>query len=168
MRTSSRRKLWVAVISLGLGICLSVPALAGATTVANGNFETGTLEDWSTFSNKVGTGKWYAYSGTTTPIGPSVPPPPDGTYGAISAQGAPGTYILYQDLYVSPGTNETLSMVTYFESHAMTRLNRRISSPRFSTRLPKGPKFRAIKPSPSTSPPSPGRLCACVWQRSIT
>jgi hypothetical protein len=87
--------------------------------VANGNFETGTLEDWSTFSNKVGTGKWYAYSGTTTPIGPSVPPPPDGTYGAISAQGAPGTYILYQDLYVSPGTNETLSMVTYFESHAI-------------------------------------------------
>jgi hypothetical protein len=114
-------KLWVVLgaVSLTLGICLSVPSLATATTVANGNFETGTLEGWNTFSNKVGTGKWYAYSGTTTPIGTPPPPPPDGTYGAVSAQGAPGTHVLYQDLYVSPGANETLSMVVYYESHAI-------------------------------------------------
>src|SRR3954470_16627917 len=121
MRTIVRKRLRavLGVIFLTLGICLSVPALAGATTVANGNFETGTLEGWTTFSNEVGTGKWYAYSGATPPSGLPVPPPPDGTYGAITAQGAPGTHILYQDLYVSPGAYETLSMVTYYESHAI-------------------------------------------------
>lgn len=144
MRTVSRKKLWVAAISLTLGICLSVPAISSATTVANGNFETGTLEGWSTFSNKVGTGKWYAYSGTEAPTGLPVPPPPDGTYGAISAQGAPGTHILYQDLYVSPGTNETLSMVVYYQSHAILA-----AAPSLSYEVEPNQQYRIdlIKPS---------------------
>lgn len=162
MRILARRTSWVAlgVISLLLGICLSAPSFAGATTVANGNFETGTLEGWSTFSNEVGTGKWYAYSGSTNPLGLPVPPPPDGTYGAITAEGAPGTHVLYQDLHVSPGTDETLSMVVYYDSHAILA-----APPSLSYEVEPNQQYRIdlIKPSAPIESLEPSDVLATLF-----
>jgi hypothetical protein len=94
---------------------------AGATTVVNGDFETGSLSGWTVYNNNESeAGNWFAYSGTTSPIGlgPALPPPPQGTFAAITAQGGPGTHVLYQDVALEPGYPHVLSLTAYYVSDA--------------------------------------------------
>lgn len=49
---------------------------------------------------------------------PSVPPPPAGNYAAITAQGGPGTHILYQDIALEPYWTHQLSLLVYYRSEA--------------------------------------------------
>lgn len=92
---------------------------AEATTVVNGDFETGTLSGW-TVHDDFGPepGSWFAYSGTASPIaiGPPVPAPPQGNFAAITAQEGPGLHILYQDVALEPGYPHVLSLIAYYES----------------------------------------------------
>lgn len=93
---------------------------AAANTVVNGDFETGTLEGWEQVNQpEPPEGEWIAYSGTANPFegGPSLTLPPQGNYAASSAQGGPGTHILYQDLPIEPG-QPYLSMTVYYKSEA--------------------------------------------------
>src|SRR5262245_23746836 len=84
-----------------VGAALLAPTGAGAATVVNGDFETGTLSGWQLSNSAIvmGPGSWYAYSGTTLPgeFPKTVPPPPAGKYAAITDQSGPGLHILYQD-----------------------------------------------------------------------
>lgn len=99
---------------------------AGANTVVNGDFETGTLEGWEQVnlpdnSPEPPSGEWIAYSGTENPFSgvgaPSLIAPPQGTYAASSVQSGPGTHILYQDIPIESG-QPYLSMLVYYKSLA--------------------------------------------------
>jgi hypothetical protein len=122
------------IVTLIVGIALALGAVpAGAATVVNGGFETGTLEGW-TLSNSNEDGSWYAYSGTDSPESKAnplppfepeeevtvrqVPPPPEGIFGALADQSGPGRRILYQDLALEAGASHLLSMVVYYDSNA--------------------------------------------------
>jgi hypothetical protein len=110
---------WLLAVAVAL-FCL--PAAASAAGIVNGDFESGTLEGWTVVaSNEAGT--WLPYSGTLVPPpfdseGREVPPPPQGKYAAITAQGGPGTRILYQDFTVAAGVPQQLSLITYYTSDA--------------------------------------------------
>lgn len=78
-----------------------LPLSASAATVVNGNFETGTLSGWQTYTANEGPESrdgWFAYSGTKNPLTneietyPEVQAPPEGTFGATSAEGGPGLH----------------------------------------------------------------------------
>ncbi|HVQ59018.1 MAG TPA: hypothetical protein VMS60_08945 [Solirubrobacterales bacterium] len=119
VRAGSRRNPLIAAI-LGAIAALALLAPAGATgaTVVNGSFETGTLAGWQVV-NSSESGNWFAYSGTTPPIGEGpVPAPPVGVFAAISAQDGPGTHVLYQDVALEPGFKHQLSMFVYYKSAA--------------------------------------------------
>jgi hypothetical protein len=92
---------------------------AGANTVVNGDFETGTLEGWQQFNQpEPPSGEWFAYSGTENPFeGPPLIAPPQGTYAASTAQASEGTHILYQDIPIEAG-QPYLSMLVYYHSEA--------------------------------------------------
>lgn len=68
--------------------------------IVNGSFESNsggtTFAGWNEFNS--GNGNWVVQSGPSS-VGFA---PPDGTYGAMSTQGGPGTHILYQDVTLPP------------------------------------------------------------------
>jgi len=96
---------------------LAVPSTAAAATVANGDFETGTLSGWQTQIS--GGGGWFPYSGTISPANfQSITAPPQGSFAATTDPGGPGTSILYQDVALEPGGTHTLSLDVYYRSAA--------------------------------------------------
>lgn len=68
--------------------------------IVNGSFEANsggtTFTGWSEFNS--GNGNWVVQSGPSS-VGFA---PPDGSFGAMSTQGGPGTHILYQDVTLPP------------------------------------------------------------------
>lgn len=110
-------------LSLGLVLfaALLAPSDATAATIVNGNFESGNLNGWgvhrATFA-----GNWFAYKGTTAPIGGKrnaepVQPPPQGAFAAIADEANPDTLILYQDVALEPGRSHFLSLLTYYNTY---------------------------------------------------
>jgi hypothetical protein len=98
-------------------VLLAAPGIAAAATVANGDFETGTLSGWQTQNS--GTGDWFAYSGTTSPMnGFTIDAPPQGSFAAVTDQSNPGTNILYQDVALEPGNAHTLRLYVYYTTEA--------------------------------------------------
>src|SRR5262245_19837052 len=92
------RRLLVLAIA---GVALAVPGAAHAAIVNNGDFETGSLSGWQTQNSGPvsSTNKWYAYSGTTSPLNArTIQAPPQGSFAAVTDQGGPGAHFLYQDL----------------------------------------------------------------------
>ncbi|HEX6688116.1 MAG TPA: hypothetical protein VF085_05565 [Solirubrobacterales bacterium] len=105
-------------------MAMSAPGAAGAASVVNGNFESGTLSGWHVH-HATGAGNWFAYAGTAAPIGsrrstPAAPvqPPPQGAFAAIADQANPDTLILYQDVGLGAGLEHQLSLVAYYDSYA--------------------------------------------------
>jgi hypothetical protein len=118
-RGNTRRTLLLAG-ALALA-ALSAPGGAGAATVVNGGFETGSLKGWHVF-RATQAGDWFAYKGTETPFGgrPGAEPvqaPPVGDYAAIADQVNPETGILYQDVALEPGRAHRLDLVAYYNSY---------------------------------------------------
>lgn len=110
----------LAVMVAGL---LAFASPARAASVANGNFETGNLNGWTTFEQPGGAGIWLAYSSTstipTTCAGISRPAaPPQGTFAATSSQNGPNSSILYQDVSLEPNTRHSLSFSLYYNNTA--------------------------------------------------
>lgn len=103
------------------GLLLVGAASAVGATIVNGDFETGTLSGWQVVNDPPPpgeSGSWFAYSGTkvTSFFEPTVPPPPAGTFAAITNQGGPGTHILYQDVALEPYYSHQLSLYAYYRS----------------------------------------------------
>jgi len=121
-RVRHRTRFFPAIGALSAAIAslaLLAPGVAGAATVVNGDFESGTLNGWQ-LQNSSPWGSWYAYSGTKSPqnpgIQPPVPAPPAGNFAAITDQNNPGSHILYQDIAVEPGNTQQLTMLLYYDS----------------------------------------------------
>lgn len=114
-----------ALLVIAVAVAAALIAAAGATaaTVANGDFETGSLSGWQVFNipaEPENSGNWYAYSGTTPPPPSelSISAPPSGVYGAVTSQGGEGTHILYQDIALEPYFSHQLSLFVYYHSGA--------------------------------------------------
>ncbi len=113
---------WAAFLAVAL-IAALAPSDAGAATVANGDFESGTLSGWQV-SRATQFGDWFAYRGTAAPIGSKRPTPahpvqapPQGRYAAISDEANPDTLILYQDISLEAGLSHQLSLLAYYNSY---------------------------------------------------
>lgn len=115
MRTN--RPIRVTLLAtLSVAGALALPAAAPAATIANGNFETGDLSGWTT--SESGSGSWTNYTGTTAPSGLVVGAPPEGTRGAVTSQGGPGSHLLYQDVALEAGSTHTLKLWVYWQNNA--------------------------------------------------
>jgi hypothetical protein len=118
MRSRTRSVPRTAVL-LGVLILLAVPGVSTAATTVNGGFETGTFTGWTVFNQPGGSGDWFVYTGTSTPLnGFPVAAPPEGTHAAVTDQGGPGSHVLYQDVVLESGFAHTLSFVVYYENQA--------------------------------------------------
>ncbi|MGC1851160.1 MAG: hypothetical protein WA687_01825 [Solirubrobacterales bacterium] len=103
-------------------LALLVPNGATAATVANGDFESGSLHGWQVH-RAIQAGNWFAYRGTNAPIGGKrgadpVQRPPQGDFAGIADQANPDTLILYQDIALERGRSHQLGMVVYYDSYA--------------------------------------------------
>jgi hypothetical protein len=116
-----RGRFLLAILGPGLAAMLVLPSVSTAATTVNGNFETGTFAGWTVYNQVLspGSGDWFVYSGTTSPLsGSTIAAPPEGTFAATTDQSGPGTHILYQDVTLEPGFNHTLSFVLYYANRA--------------------------------------------------
>jgi hypothetical protein len=99
-KSMSRPRTFVHTLCLcaTLTIALSLPA--HASLILNGGFESG-LAGW-TAADRIGSdGTFFLQTGTSSPVnGFPVPPPPEGTFAAMTDSQAPGSHILYQDFLV--------------------------------------------------------------------
>jgi hypothetical protein len=115
-----RKSGWVALLATALAAALA-PSGAGAATVVNGNFESGTLKGWQALK-ATEAGNWFAYKGTAAPIGSKrgadpVQPPPQGTFAATTDEANPDTLILYQDIALEAGETHWLSLIAYYNTY---------------------------------------------------
>lgn len=94
---------------------LGTAAPAAAAIVANGDFETGTLEGWTTTSLN-GHEEWFAYD--TPGAGGGLAAPPSGSFAAGTRVGSTraGTTFLFQDLALPASTTDELSLYLYYDS----------------------------------------------------
>jgi hypothetical protein len=95
-------------------LVLLVPASAGAATVVNGDFETGTLLGWQQY-NQTGAGEWFTYDKAEAES-ESFFPPPSGNFAAIDNQGSPDLDILFQDIALEPAWSHQLGLTFYYVS----------------------------------------------------
>jgi hypothetical protein len=114
-----RRLLGAAIAATA---CVALAAPAEAATVANGDFENGTLKGWSV-QRATTFGNWFAYKGTSEPIASKranqpIQSPPQGKYAAIADQLNEDTLILSQDVALEPGTTHFLSLLAFYTSYA--------------------------------------------------
>jgi hypothetical protein len=170
-RVSARVQTFLAALAAIVAI-LVVPAGAKAATVVNGDFETGNLSGWqlSNLPPEPGSsGNWFAYTGTVSPFGefaPPIPPPPAGKYAAITAQGGPGTHILYQDIALEPYYTHQLSLLAYYRSEAP------LETPSPETLEANGPlknqqyRIDVIKPTAPITSVNPSDILATVFATS--
>jgi hypothetical protein len=109
-----------------LGLATWVLLLGGvangraAQLIVNGGFETGTFAGWTVVDQPGGSGSWFIQTGTLSPTsGFTVPPPPQGTFAAMTDQGSPGSHVLFQDFVVPLGVgNASLSFQRFIGNRA--------------------------------------------------
>lgn len=105
----------LATVAVALALAVTAPA-AAAATVANGDFESGSLEGWQL--EESGGGAWSAFGGTVAPAsGETVPAPFEGSYAALADDTGPASLILYQDVYLEPGETHELSLELNYKSN---------------------------------------------------
>src|SRR5450755_4128687 len=99
---------------------LALSALAFSASayelVVNNSFETnggagsGTFSAWTTFDQPGSQGGFKVQTGTHAPLTPfTVPPPPAGSFAAMSDQPGPGGHVIYQDVAIPAGATASLS-----------------------------------------------------------
>lgn len=167
--TGIRNRLASLIAGAIAAVALLAPGGAGAATIVNGDFESGTLTGWQTFNVPAppeNSGNWFAYTGTVSPVspefGPAVPPPPAGKYAAISDQSGPGLHILYQDVVLEPYYTHQLTMLVYYQSSAS------LITPSPNTLSHEGPanqqyRIDVMKPTASLTSVDPTDILATVF-----
>jgi len=107
----------LAVFAFAACLGLAATAPAGASTIANGGFETG-FPSWVRVDQLGSDGTFSLQSGLASPVNADpVPAPPSGTRAAMSDGAAPGAHVLYQDFVATPGS-QTLSFDLFIGNRA--------------------------------------------------
>jgi hypothetical protein len=87
--------------------------------VPNGGFETGDFSRWKQANQSGGSGRWFVYSGTSSPLnGFPIAAPPQGNFAATTDQGSPGSHVLYRNIKLAAGQKHVLSFFIYYRNHA--------------------------------------------------
>lgn len=99
--------------SFNLAVVLSATILIGAWAVpaqaliVNGGFELG-FSGWTRIDQVGSEGTFHLQAGTVSPVTLSpVPPPPEGVTAAMTDAGGPGSYVLYQDVFIPAAVGPT-------------------------------------------------------------
>ena len=121
------RKLGATVGALGCGLAICAAMALGAG-LENGNFEKGTFKGWS-HKDEGDSGDWFVYKGTPSvssllgnePMARGLgslkmPKPRQGKYAAGTAQGGPGTRLLFRSLKLKPDRTRKLSFLLRYRS----------------------------------------------------
>lgn len=96
--SSPKRLLLIAALA-----CFTALRAHAVDLITNGGFEAG-LMGWNVADQIGSDGTFYLQSGTSSPVnGFTVPPPPQGTYAAMTDAQAGGTHVLFQDFFVPAG-----------------------------------------------------------------
>lgn len=132
--SKARSSLSLAVLAIA-ACCVVLAPSAQAASVVNGDFETGLLNGWTSYSD-FNAGVWNTYSGSgstrhkaeeieigeegESPSGMERPffAPPQGTFAALNEQGGPDTSILFQDIALEPGWTHQLSLTLYYRTES--------------------------------------------------
>jgi hypothetical protein len=89
--------------------------ISATAKVTNGRFETGNLTGWQRAS--LGSGSWFAYTGTTSPLSAhTIKAPPEGNFAATSDEDSPGTQVLYKNIKLAAGQKHILSFYLYYKN----------------------------------------------------
>jgi hypothetical protein len=87
--------------------------------VPNGGFETGDFSRWKQANQSGGSGRWFVYSGTTSPLSFStIAAPPQGNFAATTDQEIPGSHVLYRNIKLAAGQKHILSFFLYYDNDA--------------------------------------------------
>jgi hypothetical protein len=98
-----------AILGVGfLGLVLSITPRASADVdlIINGGFEDagGSLNGWTVLDQGGSSGSFFLQTGGSSPLnGFPVPPPPGGSFAAMTDAIGPGSHLLYQDIAVPVG-----------------------------------------------------------------
>ena len=103
-----------------VSVFLLFAAPASAATVTNGGFEAAPdFTGWTVFNQASGSGNWFVYSGTLSPVNAfTVAAPPEGMKAAITDTSGPGSHVLYQDVALEPGVKHRLDFTIYYNNQA--------------------------------------------------
>jgi hypothetical protein len=116
LRNLSFAALFVAAAMLGT----AASASADTQLVTNGDFETGTLEGWTSAEQTEGLAGWFAYSRKEAEESGAINPPPSGNFAAagLTPYTSADTSYLYQDVALPPASTDQLSIYLYYRSGA--------------------------------------------------
>jgi hypothetical protein len=93
--------------------------ISAAASVPNGDFETGDFSGWKRANQSGGSGSWFVYSGTTSPLnGIPIAAPPQGNFAATTDQPGPGSHVLYRNIKLRSGRTHKLSFYLYYRNFA--------------------------------------------------
>lgn len=95
-------------------------ASAGAATVVNGNFETGTTSGWSIKNDAGGEGSWFPYTGTTLPVSGMAEQQPSKGTSVVADQSFISNGAIYQDVALEAGFNHELNLSYWFNNTSGT------------------------------------------------
>jgi hypothetical protein len=160
-----RKRLLLAILGLGVAAIPALPSVSTAATIVNGGFETGTLAGWTVVDLSGGSGDWFVYTGTSSPLnGFAIAAPPEGTYAATTDQIAPGAYVLYQDVALEANFSHTLSFYAYYENQAQTFVTP--TSLEFRVR---NQQYRVdiLKPTTPVTSLAPGDVLATAFRTNV-
>jgi hypothetical protein len=87
--------------------------------VPNGGFETGDFTHWNGANQISGSGDWFVYEGTESPLSAfRIAAPPQGNFAATTDQENPGSHILYRNIKLQSGMRHELSFYLYYRNRA--------------------------------------------------
>ena len=86
---------------------------------ANGGVGSQTFANWTVQKQPGSQGGFFAQAGVVAPVTPfTVPPPPLGSFTAMSDQSGPGSVVLYQDVSIPSGASALLSLRLLIQNQA--------------------------------------------------
>jgi len=161
-----RRRLLPTIVGLGVVAMLSVPGVSSAATIVNGGFETGDFTGWTVVNQPGGSGDWFVYSGTSSPLsGGPIAAPPEGTHAAVTDQTGPGSHVLYQDVALETGFKHTLSFDVYYDNRAGAFATP--ASLGFTVSPNQQYRVDIIRPTAPVTSVAPGDVLATVFQTKV-
>ena len=113
------KKLSIATVGAALIASGTTVKAVNAASVVNGGFETGDFSGWTAVSQSGSWGNLFNTAGNNSPAsGFSIPGASEGTRYAVTDQGGPGSYVLFQDIFLEASSQHQLSFNWFAQTFA--------------------------------------------------